>query len=166
MTFAEFDEFVALRLGSLLRFAMVITCDRHVAEDVVQDVLVRAYGRWHRLTVMEHPEAYLKRMIVNEYLSWRRRSRRLLPLDAAVLVPMLTPTPDHAGHCGEHAALIGRVAALPPRQRTVIALRFFDDRSDAEIADLLNCSESTVRSTASRALAALRVTLAEKENLA
>ena len=166
MTFAEYDEFVALRLGSLLRFAMVITCDGHLAEDVVQDVLVRAHGQWRRLTMMEQPEAYLKRMIVNEYLSWRRRSRRLLPVDAAALDPMLAPVPDHAGDHGERDALIGRVAALPPRQRAVIALRFFDDRSDAEIADLLNCSESTVRSTASRALAALRVTLSGKENLA
>jgi RNA polymerase sigma-70 factor (sigma-E family) len=161
-----FDQYVAQRLGSLLRFAMVITCDGHLAEDVVQEVLVRAHGRWRRIAGMDHPEAYLKRMIVNEYLSWRRRSRRLLPVEVAALAQILPPAPDHARVHGERDALIRRIAALPPRQRTVIALRFFDDRSDSEIADLLDCSVSTVRSTASRALATLRVTLTAKENLA
>jgi RNA polymerase sigma-70 factor (sigma-E family) len=160
-----FDQYVAQRLGSLLRFAMVITCDGQLAEDVVQEVLVRAHGRWWRIAGMDHPEAYLKRMIVNEYLSWRRRSRRVLPVQPAVLAQLLAPTADPAGAHGEHDALIRRIAALPARQRTVIALRFFDDRSDPEIAEVLNCSVSTVRSTASRALATLRVTLTAKENL-
>ena len=160
-----FDEYVAQRLGSLLRFAMVITCDAHLAQDVVQDVMVRAHDRWRRISAMEHPEAYLKRMIVNDYLSWRRRSRRLVPLEAARLAGILAPAPDHARDHGERDALIRRVAALPARQRTVIALRFFDGRSDAEIATLLDCAESTVRSTASRALATLRVALSETENL-
>jgi len=66
------------------------------------------------------------------------------------LASILAPIPDHARDHGKNDALIRRVAALPPRQRTVIALRFFNDRSDAEIADMLNCSVSTVRSSVSR----------------
>jgi RNA polymerase sigma-70 factor (sigma-E family) len=154
-----FDEYVALRLATLLRFAMVLTCDPHLAEDVVQDVLLRAYDRWARIAAMEHPEAYLKRMVVNEYLSWRRRSARTVPVETATLAAALAPAPDHAAPHGERDAMVRRIAALPPRQRAVVALRFYDGRSDDEIATILGCGESTVRSTASRALAALRGSL-------
>ena len=70
----SYDDYVTQRLGTLLRFATVVTCDPHVAEDVVQEVLLRAYGRWDRIAAMDHPEAYLKRMVVNAFLTWRPRS--------------------------------------------------------------------------------------------
>lgn len=76
----EFEEFLAARLPALLRFAAALTADAHRAEDIVQDVLVKAERRWRRISRMDAPEAYLKRMITNEYLSWRRRlsSRELV----------------------------------------------------------------------------------------
>lgn len=156
-----FDDFLTHRLSTLLRFATVVTCDPHLAEDVVQDVLIRAHGRWARITALDHPEAYLKRMVVNEFLSWRRRAARVVPVDIEALLAAAPAHPDHAQRHGERDALLRRIADLTPKQRAVIALRYYDGRTDAEIALTLGCSVVTVRSHASRALAALRVALTE-----
>jgi DNA-directed RNA polymerase specialized sigma24 family protein len=77
-----FEEFAAARLPAVLRFAGVLTGDRGLAEDVVQEVLLRASGRWESIAGLDWPEAYIRKMIVNEYLSWRRRSWRLVPSGA------------------------------------------------------------------------------------
>jgi RNA polymerase sigma-70 factor (sigma-E family) len=156
-----FDEFLTYRLTSLLRFAMVVTCDPHVAEDVVQEVLLRANERWARIGGLDQPEAYLKRMVVNEYISWRRRATRVVTLDRPALDHLVPPTPDPADGRVDRDDLAARVARLTPKQRAVVALRYYDDRSDAEIADVLGCSEGTVRAHASRALATLRAELTE-----
>ena len=155
-----FEEYLGYRLGALLRFATLVTCNPHLAEDVVQEVLVRAHARWDRIGVLEQPEAYLKRMVVNEYLSWRRRSARVVPVDLPALAAAAPSTPDHAQVYGERDELMRRVCALTPRQRAVVALRYYDGRTDAEIAAVLGCGEGTVRAHASRALAALRVSMA------
>ncbi len=154
-----FDEYLTYRLPSLLRFAMVVTCSPHLAEDVVQEVLARAHPRWERIGGIEQPEAYLKRMVVNEYLSWRRRSARVVTVDLAALTAAAPPMPDHASAYGERDALVRRIGALTPKQRAVVALRYYDGRTDAEIAAVLGCSEGTVRTHASRALAALRTAM-------
>lgn len=149
-----FDEFLGSRLSALLRYATVVTCDPHLAEDVVQDVLIRAQQRWARISNADQPEAYVKRMILNEFLSWRRRRAA-----KTLLVPATESAaaePDAAARVVERHALLSQIAALPARQRAVIALRYYEDLPDAEIAALLGCSEATVRSHCSRALAALR----------
>src|SRR5262245_13700948 len=69
----SFDAFVAAQLPGLLRYAAALTGDRALAQDVVQDALVRAHRRWRRVVRADRPEAYVKRIVVNEYLSWRRR---------------------------------------------------------------------------------------------
>jgi RNA polymerase sigma-70 factor (sigma-E family) len=166
-----FDEFVGARLGALLRYATAVTCDPHLAEDVVQDVLVRAQPRWGRIGGVEQPEAYLRRMVLNEFLSWRRRASRQAALVRRATFDAVSPTvEDPASLLVERDAVVSMIAALPPRQRAVVALRFYEGSSDAEIAQLLGCSEATVRSHASRALATLRgaralsrTTLAEGE---
>jgi RNA polymerase sigma-70 factor (sigma-E family) len=155
----SFEEYVRQRLQALLRFAMVIACDPHLAEDIVQDVLARSHGRWARISSMDHPEAYLKRMVVNDYLSWRRRSRRVTPYTADALDAATSPAPDHAVAHGERDELMSRIAALPAKQRAVVALRYYDGHTDAEIAEILGCREATVRSQASRALATMRTGL-------
>jgi RNA polymerase sigma-70 factor (sigma-E family) len=155
-----FDEFVAHRLNNLLRFATVVTCDPHLAQDIVQDVLIRAYGRWRHLSTIEQPEAYIRRMVINQYLSWRRRSARTIALDAGVMARLIPPSPDIAGDCGDDPHdLMTRIARLTPKQRAVIAMRYYDDQPDADIARALGCTEGTVRAHASRALAALRIEL-------
>jgi len=152
-----FDEFVGARLPALLRYATAVTCDPHLAEDVVQDVLVRAQSRWGRIGGVDQPEAYVRRMVLNEFLSWRRRvARRAVPVRDETIEAASPVLDDPAGRLVERDAVVGMIAALPPRQRAVIALRFFEGSSDAEIADLLGCTEATVRSHASRALATLR----------
>jgi RNA polymerase sigma-70 factor (sigma-E family) len=148
-------EYVRARLPVLLRHAVTITGDQALAEDVVQEVLARAHGRWEHISRTEHPEAYLKKMIVNEYLSWRRRWSRVQPVES-VPVPV-SDTPDHASRHAERDALRAELARLPRYQRVVLVLRYYEDLSDAQIAEILGCSPGTVRGHASRALAKLRV---------
>jgi RNA polymerase sigma-70 factor (sigma-E family) len=154
----RFEEFAATRLPAVLRFAGVLTADRGLAEDVVQEVLIRAAKRWDKLDRLDHPELYVRKMIVNEYLSWRRRSWRSLPRGSADEVDDRV-TPDHAGQLAERDALLAELGKLPRRQRAVLVLRYYQGLSDTEIADVLGCKPGTVRGYASRALAALRVEL-------
>jgi RNA polymerase sigma-70 factor (sigma-E family) len=151
-----FEEFAAARLPAVLRFAAVLTGDRSLAEDVVQEVLIRASRRWETIAGLDRPEAYVRKMIVNEYVSWRRRSWRLVPSGAGTEVDgRLAPDPA-AGHA-ERQAILAELARLPARQRAVIVLRYYEGLSDTEIADALGCAPGTVRGYASRALALLRV---------
>jgi RNA polymerase sigma-70 factor (sigma-E family) len=149
-----FDEFVASRLDALLRLAGVLAGDRLTAEDVVQEVLLRASRQWSRITAAGTPDAYVRRMVVNEYVSWRRKWGRLIP--TAEIVDQ-RQEPDHAERHAERAELAQRLDRLPARQRAVVVLRYYEGMSDEAIAGLLGCSTGTVRSHASRALAVLRV---------
>ncbi len=153
-----FEEFAATRLPALLNFAAVLTGDRAVAEDLAQDVLIRAYSRWARIGGLDRPESYVRKMILNEFLSWRRRSWRLV-LAGGVPAETASSAPDHADQYTERDALLAELAKLPRRQRAVLVLRYYEDRGDAEIAELLGCAPGTVRGYASRALTALRIEL-------
>lgn len=158
-----FDEFAATRLDAVLRFAVVLTNDRGLAEDVVQEVLIRAHQRWTQISTMEHPEAYVRRMVVNEFLSWRRKWARYVPqADVEPMMGQLTQA-DHADEQAERATMLAEVAKLPRRQRAVLVLRYYEGLSDAQIAEVLGCAETTVRGYAFRALAALRVELTSAE---
>jgi RNA polymerase sigma-70 factor (sigma-E family) len=150
-----FEEFVAARLGALLRYATALTCDPHQADDVVAEVLVRASSRWRRIARMDQPEAYVKRMIVNEFISTRRRSSRTVPMSHDQLDSAASGFDPHAG-LPDRDALMRQVRALPRKQRAVIALRYFEGHTYDEIAELLGVRPSTVRVHASQALARLR----------
>ena len=155
-----FEEFVSARLGVLVRYATVVTWDRHLAEDIVQNVLVRAQARWSRIGRLDEPELYVKRMVVNEFLSWRRRrAARSIPLSGESMAGLLAPVPDPAVRRDERDAMLRLIATLPPRQRAVIALRFYDDLAVEQIAEVLGCRASTVRTHLSRALAALQLAM-------
>jgi len=151
-----FEEFAATRMPGVLRFAAVLTGDLADAEDLAQEVLTRAYSRWDRIGGLDRPDLYVRKMILNEYLSWRRRSARQIPVGAGALEPA-SAVSDHAQQYIEREALLAELGKLSRRQRAVLVLRYYEDRGDAEIAELLGCSPGTVRSHASRALAALRV---------
>ena len=152
-----FDEFVGTRLGALLRYAMVLTCDPYLAEEVVQEVLVRAQSRWSRIVGVDQPEAYVRRMVLNEFLSWRRRMlRRALPVRTETLEGAAGAVDDPAAGVAERDAMVALIATLPRRQRAVVVLRYYGGHSDTEIAELLGCRVGTVRSHASRALGTLR----------
>lgn len=155
-----FEEFANARLPAVLRFAGVLTGDRALAEDVVQDVLIRAQARWRKIGQLEHPEPYVRKMIVNEFISSKRRTWRFLPVGTAVITE---PALDHAPGHAERDALLAELGKLPRRQRAVLVLRYYEGLSDSEIAGVLGCKPGTVRGYASRALAALRVELRAPE---
>jgi RNA polymerase sigma-70 factor (sigma-E family) len=151
----EFGEYMVRQRPALMRFATVLTCQTWLAEDLVSDVLCRAFERWDRISRMDQPHAYVRRMVVNEYLSWHRRLTRTTP--RAEVEP-----PEHGDGADERAerdAMIRRLAGLPRRQRAAVVLRFYAGLPDSEIAVALGCRETTVRSQISRALAALRIDL-------
>ncbi|WP_082659621.1 RNA polymerase sigma factor [Cellulomonas sp. B6] len=154
------DDVVRTHLPGLLRYATVLTGDGHTAADLVQEVLLRAHVRWKRIALLDRPDLYLRRMVTNEHLSWRRRwhVRTVHPADDDVLAHHAAPQPDHADTVVQDDAMWRHLAALPPRQRTVLVLRYYEGLSDAEIATVLDTSGATVRSHASRALQALRRT--------
>jgi RNA polymerase sigma-70 factor (sigma-E family) len=158
-----FEEFAATRLDAVVRFATVLTNDRGLAEDVVQEVLIRAHRRWAQIEDMDQPEAYVRRMIVNEFYSWRRKWARILPRPAHELDGTLE---DHAATVADRRTLLDEIAKLPRKQRAVLVLRYFEGQPDAAIARTLGCTESTVRGYAFRALKTLRVELTPTSNLA
>ncbi|MFJ6673840.1 SigE family RNA polymerase sigma factor [Actinosynnema sp. NPDC091369] len=154
----EFGEYVVGRRPALMRFATVLTCRPWLAEDIVSDVLGRAFERWDRISAMAEPHAYVRRMVVNEYLSWRRRLARTTP--RAEVDPESARIGDGADERARRDALISRLARLPRRQRAAVVLRYYAGLTDAEIAAELGCRVPTVRSQISRALATLRLDLA------
>lgn len=152
-----FDRFVADRLDRLLRYATALTCDRYLAQDIVQDVLMRAQDRWARIGAMDAPYLYLKRMVTNDYLSWRRRkAARVVVSSHGTLEALMPPVGDPAVRHAERDAMRSRIALLPRKQRAAIVLRYYDDCTDTEIAEVLGCTNGTVRSHLSRALKTLR----------
>jgi RNA polymerase sigma-70 factor (sigma-E family) len=151
----EFSEYVQRERPALLRFATVLAGQRWLAEDLVSNVLGRAFERWAQIAGLSDPHAYVRRMIVNEHLSWRRRLRRsasFRDMDAH-----LEAVPDTTGPHAERDAMLVRLAKLPSRQRAAIVLRYYVGLSDPEIATELGCRPSTVRSQISRALTSLRI---------
>jgi RNA polymerase sigma-70 factor (sigma-E family) len=153
----EFEEFVRERLAVLLRYATVLACDRALAEDITQNVMIRAQIHWARVRAADQPEAYLKRMVLNELLSWRRRRQARVGRLSEELAPAAD---DPMAAIDARDALLREIAQLPPRQRAVIALSYYEDQTDSEIAAMLGCGEATVRSHRSRALLALRSSVA------
>jgi RNA polymerase sigma-70 factor (sigma-E family) len=153
-----FEEFVSARLSALVRYATVVTWDPHLAEDIIQNVLVRAQARWPRISRMDAPEHYVKRMVVNEFLSWRRR-RAAQSVPLADIGALLPGAPDPTAQRDEREAMLQLIATLPPRQRAVIALRFYEDLSVEQIAEILGCRTVTVRTHLMRALATLQTSL-------
>ncbi len=149
-----FEQYATARLPALLGTARAISGDGALAEDLVQDVLIKLHARWDHIGQLEAREAYVRRMLVNEMLSWRRKWGLLIPHADP---PYDLGQPDRTAAHAERDALMTEVRRLPPRQRVVIGLRYFADLPDDEIADALGCAESTVRVHAARGLAALRV---------
>jgi RNA polymerase sigma-70 factor (sigma-E family) len=149
---ADFAKFVDEALPALLRFGYVLTGNAQEAEDLVQDALAKSLRRWRRVRA-DNPVAYTRRVMVNTHLTrWRRWSARVRLGD----VPDAA-TDDAGLRRGEDwDALRRALALLPSRQRAVLVLRYLEDLPDTTIAVLLGCSTSTVRSHASRGLAALR----------
>lgn len=151
---AEFAAYMAARQASLLRTAYLLTGDQHTAEDLVQTAFAKLYLSWDKVQRRELVDGYVRRILVNENNSlWRRAwKRRETSTDTVPDRQAVTDTHDD----GVKAALWEFVQSLPRKQRAVVVLRFYEDLSEAEVADILGISVGTVKSQSSRALAALR----------
>jgi RNA polymerase sigma-70 factor (sigma-E family) len=148
-----FEEFVAAQLRPLLGLMTAMSGDRGLAEDLVQDVLLKTHQRWAKIERLDRPEFYVRKMLVNEFLSWRRKWARVVPMSD---VELFDDRPDDATTHADRGALQSRLLRLPRRQQAVLAMRYFGGLSDTEIATALGCGVGTVRGYVSRGLATLR----------
>ena len=158
---AEFSAYMEARQASLLRTAYLISGDRHTAEDLVQTALAKLYLAWDRVEDRGSLDGYVRRVIVNEHNSlWRRPFKRRE--HATDQVPERA-APAPAG--GRDDALWDLVQTLPKKQRAAVVLRYYEELSEAETAEVLGVSVGTVKSQTSRALAALRTRSGEFSHL-
>jgi RNA polymerase sigma-70 factor (sigma-E family) len=159
----DFEEFAADRLPSLTRYATMLAGSREVAEDVVQDALVKTHAKWKKISTLDRPDLYVKRIVTNEFMSLRRRRKvSTVPLEPEFAeVVHADRAPSHEETSADRDALWAELARLPRQGRAVLVLRFYEGLSDNEIAIVLNCRPGTVRGYGSRALAALRIELAD-----
>jgi RNA polymerase sigma-70 factor (sigma-E family) len=150
----EFTEYLAVRQPTLLRTAYLLTGDRHQAEDILQTSLAKLYLAWDKVHDRGAVDAYVRRIMVNENNSlWRRAwKKREWATDE---VPEGAPHHD-AYDDGTNDQLWAVVQTLPPKARSVVVLRYYEQMSEAEVADALGISVGTVKSQCSRALSALR----------
>jgi len=152
----SFDAFVRARLPALLRFAHAVCGDPHTAADLVQDALERTGVRWERIQGTGDPEAYVRRAIVNGRTSrWRKLRRESLVDDVPEGRAGMMQQP-------RDEEMWRLLATLPPRQRAVLVLRYYEDMSEEQIARTLGCAPGTVKSQASKGLAKLRAALADQ----
>lgn len=155
----EFTEYVAARLGSLRRVAFLLCQDWQRADDLVQTTITRLYARWGRASEVEHTDAYVRIILVRDFLNDQRSGwARRVSLGAEV-PDTSGATPDLAAALDVRAALAG----LPARQRATIVLRFYCDMNVAQAAEVLGCSPGTVKSQTAKGLDALRRALQPTE---
>jgi RNA polymerase sigma-70 factor (sigma-E family) len=151
-----FEEYAGSAWPSLYRYAYLLVGNHADAEDLAQQTLLKAYAAWSRVEVADSPTAYLRRMLTNTYLSQRRPQKRRLEV-------LTDAPPEPGGPLGDgpedRMVLWPHVRSLPPRQRAVVVLRYYEQLSEQEIADVLGCSRGTVKSSAHHALKALRAAL-------
>jgi RNA polymerase sigma-70 factor (sigma-E family) len=152
-----FSAFVAARSPHLLRTAYLLTGDRGQAEDLVQTALAKTYLAWDRIADIDAVEAYVRRTMITTNISWWRR-RRVRELSVAE-VPDAPTWGDEADLAVERESLWRLLEGLPPKQRTALVLRYWAGLSEAEIAYEMKCAPGTVKTHASRGLAALRESL-------
>ncbi len=161
----EFERFAVAELGGLLRYAVMLTGDRELARDLVQDVMLKAYTQWARVASADHPRLYVRTMVTRAFLSWRRRWTVRHVLLSRSDLPDGEPVADHASALVDRDDAWRRLASLPRQQRAVLVLRYYERLTDDEIAIVLGCSSGTVRGYASRALATLRLDIVTEPRL-
>jgi RNA polymerase sigma-70 factor (sigma-E family) len=150
--YSGFEEFVAGRTAALSRSAYLLTGDHQLAEDLLQVALTRVATRWTRLRDGS-PEAYVRRVMVNELTSWRRRKRyHERPSDVPTCGTTVDPVPSVI-----RRVVVGRaLSRLTPMQRAVLVLRYYEDLTESEVASMLGCPVGTVKSRTRAALARMR----------
>lgn len=150
----DFEEFVRARWLPLLRTATLLTGDPHAAEDLVQETLARAAQRWSDISAAKSPDAYVRRILYTRSVdAWRWRRRQADPVEAHD--PRGTTT-DETDRVDDQIALKTALSRLTPKQRAVLVVRFYEDRTETEAARILGCSVNTVKSQTRHALGRLR----------
>lgn len=148
----DFDLFVQTSSRDLLRVAWMLTGDWQVAQDLVQTALAATWQRWATLTRRDSPELYVRVVMTNTYRRWRRRRwSREVPVEQ-----MPDSMSFDSGDIDLRQSLLRALDALTPRQRAVLTLRYFDDQSEAQVAQILGCSLGTVKAHSFQAIARLR----------
>ena len=150
----DFDDYVASHGAALERYACVLTDDAHAAQDLVQTALMKAWRRWRRISRMEYPDAYIRRILTNTFLD--QRQRRDTGKNPTAEVPDRPGGPDPAEQAVHRDEVIRALTTLTPTQRAVIVLRHYLGCNDEQIAAELGCGVSTVRSHASRGMESMR----------
>lgn len=155
-----FDEFLNLELAGLRKYSAVLTGDPQRAQDVLADALLRAHTGWSRIGTMEFPAAYVRRMVTSEFLAEKRRwsVRMIRPTRTGELPEVLLADPASA--VDDRAHLAHLLAALPPRPRAAIVLRYYLGLDTADVAAELGITSGAARTAISRGLAALRIAVA------
>lgn len=149
----QFRDYVAARGTALLRTAYLLTGDHGEAEDLVQTALVKTYLSWRRIHDRGALDSYVRRAMVNTHISWwRRRKIDEYPTETLPEVP----TPDPTARTDLHDALWRALGELPRRQRTAVVLRYYEDLTEPQVAQVMGVSVGTVKSTVSRAIDKLR----------
>ena len=151
----EFARYVRARQHRLLRAAYLVCGDAHLAEDLLQGALTKVAARWDRLR-HENPDAYVRRILYRDAVSSWRRTRR----ESLSSLPLIeVPVHDRSEQTGQRVDLERALAELTPKQRAMVVLRFFEDRSEGETAEVLGVSVGTVKSQTHAALGRLRTLL-------
>ena len=155
----EYIEYVTARLPALRRLAYVLCGDAHGADDLVQQTITALFVRWHRIRTVDHLDRYVRSMLVHTFIDERRL--------AWAKVRLFREVPEQAAPLDqgfeERSVVRAALARVPRRQRAVLVLRFVYDLPVAEAAELLGCSEGTVKSQTSRGLITLRKLLDERQ---
>lgn len=158
----RFADFVQANARSLFGTAYVLTGDADAAEELLQDTLARTFAKWSRVEASQQPIAYVRRSLVNRFISGRRL--------AATRDVALTEIPERAGPADiegtvtDRHLIVSLMGDLPAQQRAAIVLRYLHDLPDAEIAQALGCRQATVRSLISRAVARMRKQAIDQES--
>ena len=160
----EFADFMRGRWPAMVRLAYALTGDAGHAEDVAQAAFARAYAAWRRVRQAGDPDAYVRRIVINENRKRFRKHRVPEDLHGDLHGDLTGPLAGQQQGPEERQALLDALGRLGPRQRAVIVLRYWLDLSEAETAAALNCSVGTVKSQASRGLATLRKSSAARDD--
>jgi RNA polymerase sigma-70 factor (sigma-E family) len=157
---SDYTEFVRTRSTALLRTAYLLTGDRGLAEDLVQTALTKVYLSWGRIRDRGAVEAYARRTLVTTATSWWRRKTWRQERPSSDTLPDFA-VPAGTDEVDERARVWTCVRSLPPRQRAVIVLRYYEDLTESQTAEVLGCAVGTVKTQAHRAMQRLRLSLGE-----
>jgi RNA polymerase sigma-70 factor (sigma-E family) len=163
---ADFDAFVRARTPALLRSAFLLTGDQHLAEDLVQNALIRTHRAWKRLHEEGNPDAYTRKVMYHLQVAWWRRKRVPEALAEQMPEPRRGAPPDEASATTLRLTMRAALLKLTVKQRAVLIMRFLEDRSEQETAYLLGVNVGTVKSQTAKALVRLRAVAPELTEIA